>query len=95
LSDGDRWRNSEPPSGGPSSPPDQRFDPFATGLGVFFAVAIPFFVIGWTRTGFLKTALIVLGIALGLFLGVLAAAWLVRRDGVVWRDSGTPPRRRR
>jgi hypothetical protein len=52
---------------------------------VFFAVAIPFFVFGYTRSGALKTILIVAGILLGLFLGVIAGLWVAGRSGEVWK----------
>lgn len=52
---------------------------------MFFAVAIPFFVFGYTRSGPLKTILIVGGILLGLFLGVMVGLWVARRHGEVWK----------
>jgi hypothetical protein len=90
LSDDDRWRRSEPPLRGPSAPPGERFDPFATALGVFFAVAIPFFVAGYSQSGVLSTVLIAGGIGLAICLAILAGAWLAGRDGDVQRR---PPRR--
>jgi hypothetical protein len=61
-----------------------RFDPFATGLGVFFAIAIPIVVVGYTRPGGVNGLIIALGIVVGLAAGVLAAIWLAHRDGNVW-----------
>jgi ABC-type antimicrobial peptide transport system permease subunit len=62
-----------------------RFDPLATGLGVFVAIAIPFVVIGYTRPSGKNGTIIALGIVLGLVFGVLAGLWVARRDGHVWR----------
>ena len=39
------------PTRGPSAPPDLRFDPLTTGIGVFAAVTIPIAVFGYTRPG--------------------------------------------
>jgi hypothetical protein len=61
-----------------------RFDPFATGLGVFFAIAIPIVVVGYTRAPGPNDLIIVLGIVVGLVAGVLAAIWLAHRDGNLW-----------
>jgi hypothetical protein len=61
-----------------------RFDPFATGLGVFFAIAIPIVVVGYTRSAGPNGLIIALGIVVGLVAGVLAAIWLAHRDGNVW-----------
>jgi hypothetical protein len=62
-----------------------RFDPLATGLGVFFAIAIPVFVVGYTRPAGVNGLIIGLGIVVGLVAGVLATIWLAHRDGNVWR----------
>ena len=83
--DEDGWRDSDPPSHGPSAPPSLSFDPFSTALGVFAAVAIPFVVIGYTRSSGTNGALIALGIVLGLGLGIEAGVWVAGRDGRVWR----------
>src|SRR5581483_5033499 len=40
LTEDDRWRRTDPPPRGPSAPPDLRFNPLATGIGVFLAVAV-------------------------------------------------------
>ena len=84
MSDDDRWKRSEPPARGPSAPNTMRFDPFATGLGLFFAIAIPIVVVGYTRAAGPNGLIIVLGIVLGLVAGVLAAIWLAHRDGNLW-----------
>jgi hypothetical protein len=62
-----------------------RFDPFASALGVFFAIAIPVFVVGYTRPGGVNGVIIALGIIIGLVVGALAGIWLAHRDGNVWR----------
>ncbi|MGZ4174068.1 MAG: hypothetical protein ACXVQR_06280 [Solirubrobacteraceae bacterium] len=85
MSDEDRWKGTEPPERGPSAPPNLRFDPFATGLGVFFAVAVPIVVVGYTRSSGPDNTIIVIGVAVGLLAGVIAAVWLAARDGRVWR----------
>jgi predicted benzoate:H+ symporter BenE len=86
LSDEDRWRRTEPTGRGPSTPSTQRFDPVATALGVFFAVAIPVVVVGYTRPGGASATIIAIGIIAGLLAGVLAGIWVKQRDGRVWRD---------
>jgi hypothetical protein len=86
LSDRDRWKGTEPPERGPSAPPNLKFDPFTTGLGVFFAVAIPIVVVGYTRSSGPNDVIIVIGVAIGLLAGVIAAMWLAARGGRVWRD---------
>jgi hypothetical protein len=83
--DHDRWPDREPVTRGPSSPPTLRFDPLATGLGVFAAVAIPVFVIGYTRPAGSNTTIIVIGIAAGVVLGIIAGMWVASRGGRVWR----------
>ena len=85
MSDEDRWRRSEPNGQGPSTPTTVRFDPFATALGVFFAIAVPVAVVGYTRTGGTNTAIIAIGIVAGLLASVLVGIWLAHRDGIVWR----------
>lgn len=62
-----------------------RFDPVATAIGVFFAIAIPIVVIGYTRPSGKNGAIIALGIVFGLVFAVLAGVWVARRDGRVWR----------
>jgi hypothetical protein len=83
--DHDRWPDREPVTRGPSAPPTLRFDPLATGLGVFAAVAIPVFVIGYTRSAGANTTIIVIGIAAGVVLGIIAGMWVAHRGGRVWR----------
>lgn len=98
MSDEDRWRRSEPPRRGqstpaadrpsphgPSSPPTLRFDPFASAIGVFFAIAVPIVVVGYTRSGGTSKAIVAVGIVVGLVAGLLAGIWLAHRDGRVWR----------
>lgn len=85
MSDEDRWRRSEPSGQGPSTPTTLRFDPFATALGVFIAVAVPVVVVGYTRPDGSNGAIIAIGIIAGLLAGVLVGIWLAHRDGVVWR----------
>ena len=85
MSDEDRWTGTEPPERGPSAPPNLKFDPFATGLGVFFAVAVPIVVVGYTRSSGPDDTIIVIGVAVGLLAGVIAAVWLAARGGRVWR----------
>jgi len=62
-----------------------RFDPLASGIGVFFAIAIPVVVVGYTRPAGVSGVIIALGIIVGLIAGVLVTIWLVHRDGNVWR----------
>ena len=85
MTDDDRWSRTEPPPSGPSAPPDLRFNPLATGLGVFFGVAIPIFVFGYTRPSGVDTTVIVLGVAIGVIAGVIAGVWVEHRRGRVWR----------
>ena len=83
--DDNRWPDREPQTRGPSAPPNLRFDPLATGLGVLAAVAIPIVVIGYTRPSGVNGAIILIGIAAGLVLGILAGVWVAHRGGRVWR----------
>jgi hypothetical protein len=85
LTEDDRWRRTEPPSRGPSAPPDLRFDPFATALGVFLAIAIPFCVAAYSQSGAVSTVLVLAGILIGLLVGVAVGLWVARRDGEVWK----------
>jgi hypothetical protein len=85
LTDDDRWRGIEPPPRGPSAPPDLRFNPLATGIGVFAGVAIPIVVVGYTRPSGVNTTIIVLGVIIGLIAGVIAGAWVDHRGGRIWR----------
>jgi ABC-type Fe3+-siderophore transport system permease subunit len=85
LTEDDRWRRTEPPRRGPSAPPDLRFDPFATALGVFLAIAIPFLVAAYSQSGTTSTVLVVAGIVIGLLVGILVGLWVADRDGEVWK----------
>lgn len=82
----DRWRRREPRGQGPSTPPTLRFDPISTAIGVFFAVAIPIFVVGYTRPDGSSAVIIAIGIVAGLVAAVLVGIWLALHDGRVWRD---------
>jgi hypothetical protein len=83
--DHDRWQDREPTTRGPSAPPNLRFDPLSTSLGVFAAVAIPIIVVGYTRPSGSNTTIIVLGIAAGIVFGIIAGMWVAHRGGRVWR----------
>ncbi|MBV9915867.1 MAG: hypothetical protein JO153_05125 [Solirubrobacterales bacterium] len=85
MTDDDRWQATEPPRDGPSTPPDLRFNPLATAIGVFAAVAIPIVVVGYTRPAGPNGTLIVVAVLAGLLAGVLAGVWVAHRDGRVWR----------
>jgi hypothetical protein len=85
LTDDDRWRESEPPPRGPSAPPTLRFNPLATGIGVFAAIAIPIVVVGYTRPAGVNSTIIVIGIGVGLLAGLLAGLWVDHREGRVYR----------
>lgn len=87
MTDDDRWRRFEGPARGPSAPPDLSFDPLATGLGVFFAVAIPIVVLGYTRPAGVNGTIIAVGVVAGLLAGLIAGRWVDRRGGQVWRRS--------
>lgn len=87
MTEEERWRPSDGPARGPSTPPDLHFDPLATGLGVFFAVAIPIVVVGYTRPAGVNVMIIVVGVILGLLAGVIAGLWVDRRGGEVWKRS--------
>ena len=52
---------------------------------MFAAVAIPIIVVGYTRPSGSNTTLIVLGIAAGLVVGIIAGMWVAHRGGRVWR----------
>jgi hypothetical protein len=85
LTEDDRWRRTEPPSRGPSAPRDLRFNPLATAIGVFAAVAIPIVVVGYTRPAGANGTIIVSGVVAGVVAGFLAGLWVARRGGRVWR----------
>ncbi len=82
--DDDRWRGTEPPARGPSAPPSLLFDPFATGLAIFFAVALPIAVVGLTRAT-VNATIICVGVVAGLLAGLIAGLWVSSRGGEVWR----------
>jgi hypothetical protein len=87
LNDDDepRWHDRDAPERGPSAPPTLRFDPLATAIGVFAAVAIPIVVVGYTRPSGTNGAIIAIGVVVGLLAGVLAGIWVAHRGGRVWR----------
>jgi hypothetical protein len=85
LTNDDRWRRTEAPPSGPSTPPDLRFNPLATGIGVFAGVAIPIVVVGYTRSAGPNGMLIAIGVIAGLLAGLVAGLWVSHRDGRVWR----------
>jgi len=62
-----------------------RFDPLASAIGVFFAIAIPVVVVGYTRPSGANELIIALGILAGLLAGILVGIWVAHRDGRVWR----------
>jgi hypothetical protein len=76
----DRPRRAEQPTGRP----DLRFNPLATGVGVFTAVAAPVAAVGLSLSGRLHTVIAVGGVVLGLLVGLAAGIWVDRRDGRVW-----------
>jgi len=85
VTDDDRRRPTEPPPHGPSTPPDLRFNPLATGIGVFAGVALPIVVFGYTRSAGVNTTIIAIGVIVGLIAGLLVGIWVDHRDGEVWR----------
>lgn len=85
MTEEDRWRGTEPPQRGPSAPNDIRFNPVATGIGVFVAIAIPATVFGYTRASGVNTTIIAIGAIVGLLAGLIAGLWVSHRDGNVWR----------
>jgi hypothetical protein len=72
------------PAGEPTGRPDLTFNPLATGIGVFTAVATPIAAVGLSLSGQLHALLPGAGVVLGLLSGLAAGLWLDRRDGVVW-----------
>ncbi len=85
MTEEDRWRGTKPPQRGPSAPNDIRFNPLATGIGVFVAIAIPVTVFGYTRASGVNTTIIAVGAVIGLLVGLIAGLWVAHRDGNVWR----------
>jgi hypothetical protein len=74
-----------PPARGPSRPTDPAFNPLATGIGVFTAIAIPAFVVGYTRPSGTNTTIIIVGVLVALIVGVIVGLWVSARGGRVWR----------
>jgi hypothetical protein len=72
------------PASEPTGRPDLTFNPVATGIGVFTAVATPVAAVGLSMTGDLQTLIPGLGVVVGLLSGLAAGLWLDRRDGIVW-----------
>jgi NO-binding membrane sensor protein with MHYT domain len=68
----------------PTGRPDLTFNPLATGIGVFTAVAAPVAAVGLSLSGRMYTLLPGAGIVLGLVSGLAAGLWLGRRGGKVW-----------
>jgi hypothetical protein len=85
LTEDDEWQEPDPPPSGPSKPPDLDFDPVATGLGVFAAVAIPIVVVGYTRSSGVNGTIIAVGVVIGLLAGFLAGLWVASRGGRVYK----------
>lgn len=83
----DAARRSDPPRRPPSlsTPTQQRWSPFGTGVAVFTAIAIPIVVVGYIRDGALSATYTVIGIGLGLIAGLIAGLWVDSRGGEVWR----------
>jgi len=86
----DPWPAGEPgptppPARGPSKPTDPGFNPLATAIGVFTAIAIPAVVVGYTRPGGTNSTIIVLGVLIAIIVGVIAGLWVSARGGRVWR----------
>ncbi len=52
---------------------------------MFAAVAIPIVVLGYTRSAGPNTTIILIGVAVGLLVGIIAGIWVAHRDGRVWR----------
>jgi hypothetical protein len=84
-SDGPRVPPRARRSEGPLTPQTLRFNPFATGLAVFTGIAIPCFVLGYTRPAGANVLIIVIGIAVGLVAGLIAGLWVAARDGRIWK----------
>jgi hypothetical protein len=73
------------PVRGPSKPTDPNFNPLATAIGVFTAIAIPAAVFGYTRPGGSSATIVVIGVLIALAVGVIAGVWVAARGGRVWR----------
>ncbi len=85
MTEDDEWQEPDPPARGPSTPPDLDFDPLATGIGVFAAVAIPIAVVGYTRSSGVNGTIIAVGVVLGLLAGFFAGLWVAHRGGRVFK----------
>jgi VIT1/CCC1 family predicted Fe2+/Mn2+ transporter len=85
--DGEQPRRPDPPRRPPSlsTPTDQKWSPFGTGVAVFTAVAIPIVTVGYMKEGALDATYTLIGIVLGLLAGVIAGLWVGSRGGRVWR----------
>lgn len=68
----------------PTARPDLTFNPLATGIGVFTAVAAPVAAVGLSLSGQLHNLVAGGGVVLGLVSGLAAGLWLDRRGGRVW-----------
>lgn len=77
---GDRRRRASEPTGRP----DLTFNPLATGIGVFTAIATPVAAVGLSLSGRLHTLLTGAGIVVGLLSGLAVGLWVDRRGGRVW-----------
>ena len=71
-------------AGEPTGRADLTFNPLATGIGVFTAVAAPVAAVGLSLSGHLHMLVAGAGVVLGLLTGLAAGLWLDRRDGRVW-----------
>ena len=85
MTEDDEWQEQEPPPRGPSTPPGLDWDPLATGIGVFAAVAIPITVVGYTRSSGVNGTIIAVGVVIGLLAGFLAGLWVAHRGGRVYK----------
>jgi hypothetical protein len=74
-----RGRASEP-----TGRPDLTFNPLATGIGVFTAVAAPVAAVGLSLSGQLHMLITGAAVVLGLLTGLASGLWVQRRDGRVW-----------
>jgi hypothetical protein len=79
VTDGRPRRASEP-----TGKSDLTFNPWATGIGVFTAVAAPVAAVGLSLSGGLHTPVALGGVALGVLSGLVVGLWLDRRGGRVW-----------
>jgi hypothetical protein len=82
--DDDRWRRMQPPSTGPSAPQDLHFNPLASAIGVFAAIAVPVAVFAYARPAD-STRILVFGIVVAAVVGVFAGLWVAHRGGRIWR----------